>query len=755
MPQAIDITAGTAGLLESLRALRRKVKLLTVLYGVGIVLACAVALLLAVVLLDFLLRLPTEARVAVNLVAAAALGFALWRWVAAPALRRLTLHDLAGTIEATFPQFDDTLRSTVAFASRDVPGSAVMKTRTVERATELAKSVDLNRAVAATPTWWSLGVGGGAVVGLVAASLLVNLVYPNFTETAASRLFAGSAEWPHRNVLEVGTPDAKVAAGTDVSIKFRDTKGNATTATVRFRYDGGAWQTAQVTRGADGTFEAKVQALISPSRDTSRLEVRVQAGDADPVTRSVEVVPPLEVRSAVAVVRAPAYAGEGETRFDLTAGPARAPLGATVSVRLETNKRLAGAPVLVAADGRPVPQYAADPAAPNGVAVVTFPIDRTVAAGTFQFDVRVRDVDGLENPAASYALQVKDDEAPVNLRIRQPLSGQERTPDAVVPVTLSAEDDYGFRSVALLVQVIDPQKVSRLPGDQKIVIPLVQNGKPVAGVTARPGTNSTASRKEFLWDVQWDLETLTQVKLNHGDMLVLTAVAEDNFELSGKLTANGQVERHAPITTTGACFITIIDHAHFAAIIDDQLNKARIEIQTARQTEEVARQMTEDEAKRTAENGKLDPGHERMAAQLTRQQREAAAQAAKASERLSALVQRMAENKTREKDAQAAAQRATEMLKNTQVNPMRQADQQLGQAAQTKAKPADPKASPEQQKAQKEQNDRDASKQASDAMRQAAAEQRQASNELDQAAKQLAAFGDTSPQLKEIETIRE
>src|SRR5215218_2698193 len=100
MPPAIDITAGTSGLLESLRTLRRKVKLLTVLYGVGIVLACAVALLLAVVLLDFALRLPTEARVVVNLVAVLALGFALWRWVAAPALRRLTLHDLAGTIEA-------------------------------------------------------------------------------------------------------------------------------------------------------------------------------------------------------------------------------------------------------------------------------------------------------------------------------------------------------------------------------------------------------------------------------------------------------------------------------------------------------------------------------------------------------------------------------------------------------------------------------------------------------------------------------
>ena len=45
---------------------------------------------------------------------------------------------------------------------------------------------------------------------------LVNLVYPNFSQTAANRLFAGSAEWPHRNVLEVSQPKERVAAGTDV-----------------------------------------------------------------------------------------------------------------------------------------------------------------------------------------------------------------------------------------------------------------------------------------------------------------------------------------------------------------------------------------------------------------------------------------------------------------------------------------------------------------------------------------------------------
>src|SRR3954462_9835636 len=123
MPPALDIAARneTAGLLASLQGLRRKVKLLSVFYGVGIVVAAAVGLLLAVVLIDYAIPLPAQARIVLNLAALGVIGYALVRWVVKPAIARLTLNDLAGQIENTFPQFDDSLRSTVNFMGSEVP----------------------------------------------------------------------------------------------------------------------------------------------------------------------------------------------------------------------------------------------------------------------------------------------------------------------------------------------------------------------------------------------------------------------------------------------------------------------------------------------------------------------------------------------------------------------------------------------------------------------------------------------------------
>src|SRR5690349_12511084 len=102
-------------LLESLSGVRRRVKLLGAMYGVGIVVAATIALLLATVLLDYVLNLPAAPRLAVILLSLGAIGYALVRWVIKPLVAKLTLNDVAGRLEQAFPQFNDRLRSTVDF----------------------------------------------------------------------------------------------------------------------------------------------------------------------------------------------------------------------------------------------------------------------------------------------------------------------------------------------------------------------------------------------------------------------------------------------------------------------------------------------------------------------------------------------------------------------------------------------------------------------------------------------------------------
>src|SRR5262245_41780960 len=154
-------------LLESLTSVRRRVKLLGVLFGIGLLLAAGVGLLLGVVALDYLLNLPATPRFVIILASLLGLAYVVWRWVAKPMIARLSISDVAGRLEQAFPEFNDRLRSTVDFVRGDVPGSDVMKQRVVTEATSLAGRLDLGRAVVATPAYYSMAGGVGSIALLL------------------------------------------------------------------------------------------------------------------------------------------------------------------------------------------------------------------------------------------------------------------------------------------------------------------------------------------------------------------------------------------------------------------------------------------------------------------------------------------------------------------------------------------------------------------------------------------------------------
>src|SRR5687768_10880619 len=143
-------------LIDALHGLRRKVKMLGVVYGVGIAVAAAVGLLLLTILFDYLLNLPAWPRLALSVAALGVVGYVIARWVWAPAKAKLSLSDVAGRLENAFPQFDDRLRSTVNFASgKQTFGSDVMQQRVMSEAGELAARLDLNRAIVVKPVWYA------------------------------------------------------------------------------------------------------------------------------------------------------------------------------------------------------------------------------------------------------------------------------------------------------------------------------------------------------------------------------------------------------------------------------------------------------------------------------------------------------------------------------------------------------------------------------------------------------------------------
>src|SRR3954464_14293683 len=145
-----------AMLINALEAVRRRVKMLGVVYGIGIAVAAACALLLLTVLFDYLFNLPAWPRFVLSIASLAAIVYVIARWVWTPARTKLSLSDVAGRLEAAFPQFDDRLRSTVDFADgRGRPfGSDVMQQRVMSEAAEMASRIDLSSAVVVRPVWY-------------------------------------------------------------------------------------------------------------------------------------------------------------------------------------------------------------------------------------------------------------------------------------------------------------------------------------------------------------------------------------------------------------------------------------------------------------------------------------------------------------------------------------------------------------------------------------------------------------------------
>src|SRR5687767_3819635 len=94
-------------LIDKLSAIRSRVKMLAVAMGGGFVVTTVMACLVTVVLLDYLLNLPGAARVVLLLAAVASIVYVAVRYMARPAVAKVTVGDIAGRVETAFPQFDD------------------------------------------------------------------------------------------------------------------------------------------------------------------------------------------------------------------------------------------------------------------------------------------------------------------------------------------------------------------------------------------------------------------------------------------------------------------------------------------------------------------------------------------------------------------------------------------------------------------------------------------------------------------------
>jgi hypothetical protein len=713
-------------LIESIDAVRRRARWLSVAYGVGIVIGAALTLLLLIVALDYLLNLYAWPRVVAMTAAVVAVAWCVYRYVARPATVGMSLSDIAGRLERAFPQFEDRLRSTINFVEGNNPGSAVLQQRTIDQTTRIASQIDLGRAVVAKPAVVSLGSAlAAAIIVLLLAGLLLDR---STLGLIASRLVTpfSASPWPKRVQIDwVGQPPTRVAVGQKIDVLAMLRRGDQPSIKpiLYYQIDGGPVQQVFMSRGADNGFASSLDARLEPGQAGGTMRVWMEAGDDRRELAPIQIVPRLAIRKIVARVTPPAYAvGRPTQTVELANAPAVAAEGSGVSVEVTFNKPLNGRDKSYAAGTRttdptlqrvgaptsqPTEPLAADWSRPSeAVAVATF-----VADASRRFRVHAVDADGFANTALEeYEVVVRPD-TNLAIQLENPRRSEERTPTAFVPLQAVVEDDCGIAEMVLVVERLQPSP-------RKWELPLLTGGKPTVDVSWQP-VDASSDRVRFRANYKWELNPLQLVA---GDVIEYSVVARDNYDLGGK--------RHDPVGTP-KLRITLVSQDELAGRVTDELRSVKTQATLVRTTQQRAKQETQQLETDTKDKPQLDAGDQDVAQRLTQQQASAAAAAKQLGDRVQQSIARLEENRSTAEELKQTA----DDVRNTLV--------QTGEGAMKNAAAALANAGEKDRAAEPRQADLSAAQQ----------EQQKALNQLDRAMAKLDTVGSLQASVGEINAI--
>lgn len=650
-------------LIDALQGVRRRIRALTTLYGLGVMISLAVGLLLAVILSDYLLNLPVVPRVLLLVTSLALLAYHTRKHLLKPVLADLPLTDLAGRLEQSFPQFGDRLRSTVEFMRGSIPGSPAMQQRVISQTSDIARNLDLNRAVVAKPAYQSAGLAALALVGL----FLLGWMLPQYASIAFSRLFAPLAAhpWPKRVQIEMldQTP-LRLAVGQHLDLHLKLVRGDSASrkASLVYQFGDGPIQRELMTRGPDGTYSSSLETRITDASVSAPLKVSVQAGDDEITLKPITIVPRLAIQEVIAQITPPPYVSRRAPQsINLAAAPATLAEGGDLAIRVVFNKPLGE---------RSLPHI--EPTNPDAKLpeILWTSNDARTKVGhlsprtSMRFHLRATDTDGFSNNAIEeYEVIVKPDALP-SVQIDNPRRNEERTPDAVIPLSGLAEDDYGVDSVALISE--------RLSDSKQWTRSLLKQATADSGAQLS-NADSSVDRQRLRLDYGWDLPQLVDAKLKPGDVLEYHLEATDNFRIG---------DQAHPAASSGRLRITIISQEDLTSRVSDDLRQLKQQISTIRSNQDRNRQETVSLLDDTKNKPALDAADLKTLGRLSDQQTAAAAQTKQMADSMSALNQRLTENKSTSRELSDLTREVSQQLQQTAESSMKDASAQLAAAKQ-------------------------------------------------------------------------
>lgn len=422
----------TITLQGKLASLRRLVRLAMVAVGLGRFLCIAAALVLLDFSVDKMLRLPRELRLTLLVLWGGALLYQFGRQLAAPFLRRLPAEALALEIEKRLPRSADLLASALHFARGHAGGTAsdALRASVIEEAEGRASLI----APAALVRWrrvrdWLLA----------AAAAVLFTAGPAALQPAAADLWfqrnvlLSEAEWPRRTRLTLLQAPKYIPRGESLSIGVRAAGVIPRAARLQLRGLQSSTTRTMPMERADDIFFAVLSGL---DESTS---FSMQAGDASFEERRIEVVERPAVAQARMVVKPPAYIADKPVELVWNSPTFDVPKGSEATIQIEATKPLSSAECRIAG-GR------AQSADLEGARSVAFDlsVDRDLRCNIF-----LRDEHGIEGePPFPIEIRAIKDQPPSVSVVASGISDM-AVPDAQIPLTARATDDYGLVSAWL------------------------------------------------------------------------------------------------------------------------------------------------------------------------------------------------------------------------------------------------------------------------------------------------------------------
>lgn len=499
---------------STLGSLVRKVRLLWLVHGLAWLVAFVLGLATLLILCDYLVRVEDQGiRVMFTGALVLTLAWTLYRCVWMPLRIPLAPLDVALRLESRLPALAGRLSSSIQFLSEPPhdprAGSDELRRLVIHDATQAMQEVDLGDAIDQRPIIRALFAS--LTVALLAAALFA--WQPRLAVVGAQRLVRpfSNERWPQAHYLVLRHRVERVASGQAFEIEVVDQRGAKLPSEIWMIY-----QHAQ----PDGSFVEEREALpilgdVAVARRehvTRPFAYRVVGGDDNTMPWTfVQVVEPPALADLEMTLHYPTYTG-------LPAGPSerqlRAITGARVSLLGKVNKPVRTAKV-VHEDGREISlalNEAGTEFSLSAESDTPLVVDKT---GAYWFEFV--DFDGLiGGPEVRYEMRAIPDLAP-SVTIDTPAASSFATPNATIPVKITATDDLAIRQIALGFLRSDQSD----QGEQSLVI---YEGP----ATPPPPPLSTAARRDqgerLHLEHRWDLNALG---LTPGVQLTFQATAVD------------------------------------------------------------------------------------------------------------------------------------------------------------------------------------------------------------------------------------